>query len=71
MMALSLPCQLGDLPDMIQPPLLGVMNATSAVKWSQRWRGSGSAAAKQMGGWRPLRLQRERVAVGADRENRT
>jgi transposase len=31
----------------------------SAVKWSQRWRATGSAA-KQMGGWRQLRLQSER-----------
>jgi hypothetical protein len=29
-------------------------------EWSQRWRASGSAAAKQMGGWRQLRLKRER-----------
>jgi transposase len=39
--------------------LFGVSMA-SVVKWSQRWRVSGSAAAKQMGGWRQLRLQRER-----------
>jgi transposase len=39
--------------------LFGVSVAT-VVKWSQRWRASGSAAAKQMGGWRQLRLQRER-----------
>ena len=39
--------------------LFGV-SAASVVKWSQRWRASGSAAAKPMGGWRPLRLQRER-----------
>ena len=32
----------------------------SVVKWSQRWRATGNAAAKQMGGWRQLRLQRER-----------
>ena len=32
----------------------------SIVKWSQRWRATGSAAAKQMGGWRQLRLQSER-----------
>ena len=31
------------------------------VKWSQRWRESGSAAAKPMGGRRPLRLKHERV----------
>jgi transposase len=30
------------------------------VKWSQRWRATGNAAAKQMGGWRQLRLKRER-----------
>jgi hypothetical protein len=28
---------------------------------SQRWRTSGSAAAKRMGGWRPLQLKRERL----------
>src|SRR5215467_12843807 len=39
--------------------LFGV-SVASVVKWSQRWRASGSAAAKQMGGWRRLRLQRER-----------
>jgi transposase len=39
--------------------LFGV-SVASVVKWSQRWRASGSAAAKQMGGWRPLRLQSER-----------
>src|SRR6516162_5178498 len=39
--------------------LFGV-NVASVVKWSQRWRATGSAAAKRMGGWRPLRLQRER-----------
>ena len=37
--------------------LFGV-SVASVVKWSQRWRVSGSAAAKQMGGWRQLRLQR-------------
>ena len=31
--------------------LFGV-SVASVVKWSQRWRASGSAAAKQMGGWR-------------------
>src|SRR4029077_11166185 len=40
--------------------LFGV-SVASVVKWSQRWRASGSAAAKQMGGWRRLRLQRERA----------
>jgi transposase len=33
----------------------------SVVKWSQRWRASGSAAAKPMGGRRPLRLTGERA----------
>jgi transposase len=36
------------------------VSVASVVKWSQRWRASGSAAAKQMGGWRQLQLQRER-----------
>ena len=36
------------------------ISVASVVKWSQRWRVSGSAAAKQMGGWRQLRLQCER-----------
>ena len=36
------------------------VSVASVVKWSQRWRASGSAAAKQMGWWRPLRLQSER-----------
>ena len=40
--------------------LFGV-SVASVVKWPQRWRASGSAAAKPMGGWRPLRLQRERA----------
>jgi transposase len=39
--------------------LFGV-SVASVVKWSQRWRATGSAAAKRMGGRRPLRLQRER-----------
>jgi transposase len=39
--------------------LFGV-SVASVVKWSQRWRATGSAAAKQMGGWRQLRLQSER-----------
>jgi transposase len=38
--------------------LFGV-SVASVVKWSQRWRATGSVAAKQMGGWRQLRLQRE------------
>src|SRR6478672_11842138 len=38
--------------------LFGV-SVASVVKWSQRWRATGNAAAKQMGGWRQLRLQRE------------
>ena len=32
----------------------------SVVKWSQRFRATGSAAAAKMGGWRPLRLTSER-----------
>jgi transposase len=40
--------------------LFGV-SVASVVKWSQRWRASGSAAAKPMGGWRPLRLKGERA----------
>ena len=40
--------------------LFGVSMA-SVVKWSQRWRASGSAAAKPMGGRRPLRLKHERA----------
>ena len=39
--------------------LFGV-SVASVVKWSQRWRATGSAAAKQMGGWKQLRLKRER-----------
>ena len=39
--------------------LFGV-SVASVVKWSQRWRATGNAAAKQMGGWRQLRLKRER-----------
>ena len=39
--------------------LFGV-SVASVVKWSQRWRASGSAAAKPMGGRRPLRLTGER-----------
>ena len=38
--------------------LFGV-SVASVVKWSQRWRASGSAAAKPMGGRRPLRLASE------------
>ena len=33
--------------------LFGV-SVASVVKWSQRWRATGNAAAKQMGGWRQL-----------------
>ena len=40
--------------------LFGV-SVASVVKWSQRWRASGSAAAKPMGGRRPLRLTGERA----------
>ena len=39
--------------------LFGV-SVASVVKWSQRWRATGSAAAKQMGGWKQLQLLRER-----------
>src|SRR5580658_2028073 len=37
------------------------VSVASVVKWSQRWRASGSAAAKPMGGRRPLRLKHERA----------
>jgi transposase len=40
--------------------LFGV-SVASVVKWSQRWRATGSAAAKPMGGRRPLQLQGERA----------
>ena len=39
--------------------LFGI-SVASVVKWSQRWRDTGSAAAKPMGGRRPLRLTGER-----------
>ena len=39
--------------------LFGV-SVASVVKWSQRWRASGSAAAKPMGGWKQLRLKSQR-----------
>ena len=39
--------------------LFGV-SVASVVKWSQRFRATGSAAAKQMGGWRQLLLKSER-----------
>jgi len=39
--------------------LFGV-SVASVVKWSQRWRASGSAAAKPMGGWKPLLLKSQR-----------
>jgi transposase len=39
--------------------LFGV-SVASVVKWSQRWRASGSAAAKPMGGWKQLLLRNER-----------
>src|SRR5258708_974953 len=39
--------------------LFGV-SVASVVKWSQRFRATGSAAAKKMGGWRPLLLKNER-----------
>jgi transposase len=40
--------------------LFGV-SVASVVKWSQRWRASGSVAAKPMGGGRPLRLKHEGI----------
>src|SRR5262250_3055440 len=40
--------------------LFGV-SVASVVKWSQRWRATGSAAAHPMGGRRPLRLTGERA----------
>ena len=33
------------------------VSVASVVKWSQRWRATGSAAAKPMGGRRPLQLE--------------
>src|SRR5215472_13135989 len=39
--------------------LFGV-SVASVVKWSQRWRASGSAVAKPMGGWKQLLLKSER-----------
>ena len=39
--------------------LFGV-SVASVVKWSQRWRATGSAAAGQMGGWKQLMLLPER-----------
>src|SRR6201987_1186504 len=39
--------------------LFGV-SVASVVKWSQRWRASGSAAGKPMGGWKQLLLKNER-----------
>ena len=39
--------------------LFGV-SVASVVKWSQRFRATGSAAAAKMGGWRPLWLASER-----------
>ena len=39
--------------------LFGV-SVASVVKWSQRWHATGSAAAKQMGGWKRLMLLSER-----------
>jgi transposase len=35
-------------------------SVASVVKWMQRWRVTGTAAAKQMGGWKQLLLKRER-----------
>src|SRR5436309_3226992 len=42
--------------------LFGV-SVASVVKWSQRWRATGSAAAKKMRGWRQLLLKSERVRL--------
>src|SRR5262252_7218187 len=52
--------------------LFGV-SVASVVKWSQRWRATGSAAAKPMGGRRPLRLadQREWQARIAEKPDLT
>jgi transposase len=36
------------------------VSVASVVKWSQRFRASGTAAAKQMGGWKQLMLLGER-----------
>jgi transposase len=36
------------------------VSVASVVKWSQRFRATGSAAAAKMGGWRPLVLTSER-----------
>jgi transposase len=40
--------------------LFGV-SVASVVKWSQRFRATGSAAAKKMGGWKQLLLRSERT----------
>ena len=40
--------------------LFGV-SVASVVKWSQRFRATGSAAAKKMGGWKQLLLKSERT----------
>jgi len=37
------------------------VSVASVVKWSQRFRATGSAAAKRMGGYRPYALARERA----------
>src|SRR5262252_4694736 len=42
--------------------LFGV-SVASVVKWAQRWRAPGNAAAKQMGGWKQLLLKRERECL--------
>ena len=36
------------------------ISVASVVKWSQRFRATGSAAAKKMGGWRQLLLKSQR-----------
>jgi transposase len=48
--------------------LFGV-SVASVVKWSQRWRASGSAAAKPMGGSRPLRLKTDPRTIETSRRN--
>jgi transposase len=39
------------------------VSVASVVKWTQRFRTTGSAAAKRMGGWRPYALEGERAWV--------
>src|SRR5215470_15937978 len=49
------------------PAALFGVSVASVVKWSQRWRVSGSAAAKPMGAGNNCCEQRTGVVVGADR----